>query len=151
MSKITDITNELHTVTAATLSDYILIPEAIDLVDNSSLYFEKGYTILISDTDPLQVTTKSILQQTRVFGISLVNQVNTTEHNAAGIQAAKLALMEDGFTILKELHYTNDTISGNAIDTNFVGDDGINFLEGDRNRFYLLTLIFEIKYRESLA
>lgn len=151
MSKITDITESLHTLVAAALPAYQLIPEAIDIADNSELYMENGYTILIADTDPNQATTKSILQQNRVFGVSLVNQVYTTEHNAEGIKDSKISLMEDGFTIVKDLHLTNDTIEGNAIDCNFLGDDGIDFLEGDRNKFYLLTLIFEIKYRESLS
>jgi len=151
MSKITDITDAMHTLVEAALPAYQAIPEAIDIVDNSSLYLEKGYSILISDTEPNQATNKATLQQTRVFGVALVNQVRTTEHNADGIQDAKNTIMEDGFTLVKDLHYTNDTISGNAIDTVFVGDDGIDFLEGDRNKFYVLTLVFEVKYRESLA
>jgi len=151
MSKITLITNELHSILGTTLPTYARIPDSIDIEDNAETYLRKGYSILIGDTAPQQITTKQLMDQTRIFGISLVQQVFQSEHNATGIESAKLALMEDAFTLVKELHFNNDTISDNAIDCNFVGDNGVDYLEGERNKYYFLTASFEIKYRENLA
>lgn len=151
MSQITTITNNLHSIIQATLPSYARIPDSIDVEDNSETYLRQGYALSITDTTPQQETVKNILDQVRIFGVTLTQQVFQTEHNASGIQDAKLGLLEDGFTLLQELHYTNDTITGSAIDCNFVGDGGVTYFDVDRNKYYVLNLVFEIRYRETLS
>jgi hypothetical protein len=150
MTQISDVTTNLHTIIAATLPGYVRIPDSIDIEDNSETYLRQGYALVIGDSDPTTETVKGILDQQRTFGVSLTQQVFQTDHNASGIQSAKLGIMEDAFSLVKELHLTNDTINDSAIDCNFVGDDGVSFLETDRAKYYLVSLIFTVRYRENL-
>lgn len=150
MTQISQVTTNLHSIINATLPGYVRIPDSIDIEDNSETYLRKGYAVVIGDTTPALETTCGILDQTRTFGISLTQQVFETEHNASGIQNAKLGIMEDAFTLLKELHFTNATINDSAINCVFEGDDGVSFLETDRAKYYLVSLIFSVRYRENL-
>lgn len=151
MSQISEVTENLHSIIAATIPGYVRIPDSIDIEDNSETYLRKGYAVVLGDSLPTTETVCAILDQERTFGVSLTQQVFQTEHNASGIQSAKLSVMEDALTLLKELHYNNATINDSAVDCRFVGDDGISFLETDRAKYYLVSLIFTVRYRENLS
>lgn len=150
MTQITEVTTNLHSVINTILPGYVRIPDSIDIEDNSETYLRQGYAVVIGDTTPNLETTCGLLDQERTFGVSLTQQVFQTEHNATGIQSAKLGIMEDAFTLVKELHFTNATINDSAVNCSFVGDDGVSFLETDRAKYYLVSLIFTVRYRENL-
>jgi len=149
MTKINDIYDELHSITQVVLPEYTELPNPYIPDDNPDIYMKKGYGISIgaaSNTNRVVSKKVSIL---RDFDFVFVRQINSTETNTGLIKSNAKAIMEDSFKVLEEIE-NNTSLSQVCVKAEFVSDSGLDFIEADTQRFFILTMVVSVEYFETL-
>ena len=150
MSKITDIYDNLRTLTATALTGYIELPEVYSLGANPSVLLNKAYAIGYGSETNDQRYICNILTLSRSFQILLVNKLTTTINNTDQRRALEKAVIDDGYTLIKAL--MNDiTLSEVAVDARYQGQSGIEYLTDDNGteQFLTINLDVSIAYQET--
>ena len=159
MTKINDIYDELHSITQVVLPEYTELPNPYIPDDNPDIYMKKGYGISIgaaSNTNRVVSKKVSIL---RDFDFVFVRQINSTETNTGLIKSNAKAIMEDSFKAVQRIVETkaaleeieNNTSLGQVcVKAEFVSDSGLDFIEADTQRFFILTMVVSVEYFETL-
>lgn len=151
MSKISTIYDALIARLVAVLpSDYHRLTNPYDIEDNNELYLTKGYGVAVgpgSRTDRLVSCQKSF---ERSFSIALTRQITTTDHNISDNEDIQKALLEDHFTVFSDLE-KETTLSAICIKSEVDGDEGIEFVNLDVSRYYLMQIIVNTEYLEDLT
>lgn len=152
MSKISDIFDALKTVMATQLSGYQQIPDPFLADEAASPILARGYSIAMGPGQPhsrSDVTcTKKI---SRGIQIQLVRRIENTQNEITAYETTVKAMFEDQFTLLKHLE-TEGQLGGKAINTDYVGDNGlVEFPTKDNlGRHLDLTTTFQVSYQENL-
>lgn len=149
MSSITDIYNALETTLATALPAYTKLPNAYDVEDNATIFLGKGYGLGIgggSNTNRLLPSKVSI---SRDFEIVFVNQINATASNGDLIEAQEKEIFEDMFLFLKTVE-SDASLGCLAINSSYVSDSGLDFLDGETQRYFSLTMVVSVEYIQSL-
>jgi len=149
MTKINDIYDELHSITQVVLPEYTELPNPYIPDDNPDIYMKKGYGISIgaaSNTNRVVSKKVSIL---RDFDFVFVLQINSTETNTGLIKSNAKAIMEDSFKVLEEIE-NNTSLGQVCVKAEFVSDSGLDFIEADTQRFFILTMVVSVEYFETL-
>jgi len=149
MTKINDIYDELHSITQVVLPEYTELPNPYIPDDNPDIYMKKGYGISIgaaSNTNRVVSKKVSIL---RDFDFVFVRQINSTETNTGLIKSNAKAIMEDSFKVLEEIE-NNTSLGQVCVKAEFVSDSGLDFIEADTQRFFILTMVVSVEYFETL-
>ncbi len=149
MTKLNDIYDELHSITQVVLPEYTELPNPYIPDDNPDIYMKKGYGITMgaaSNSNRVVSKKASIL---RDFDFVFVRQINSTETNTGLIKSNAKAIMEDSFKVLEEIE-NNTSLGQVCVKAEFVSDSGLDFIEADKQRFFILTMVVSVEYFETL-
>lgn len=149
MSKITTIRSYIEGLVAGELAGYAqcanpYVPEA-----NSQLTLAKGFGVGVGPGEPFKTDICPKYGQRRQFNVLLVNLVTSTPSNVAAFHALEDALLEDLHKIRKKLE-AEFVLGGAAIQSDYAGDTGIQFLSGDKFKFISVSADYVVLYREDL-
>ena len=149
MSKASDIFAKIITEIESLNLGYKRYPNAIAPEQNSELLLKKGYGIGIGPAENTGRLINCKYTRERAFVIQLTKQVTNTENDKVAFETIQKDLLDDHATI--EHHFeVNVVLDGIAIKSLWSGDEGIEFLEGDRNKFLLLGSTYLIEYSETI-
>lgn len=150
MSLVADIYDKLHVIMSTELSTYTRIPNAYEPNENPELFLRKGYGIGYGagTNTNRQICDKFSIRRT--YTIVLINQVYSTMTNSSSRGTFESSLMNDQKTLINAIE--NDiTLTGSCINARFVGDSGIEYVDGDSNKYILIESSFDIEYLETIS
>ena len=149
MTQISNIYDELHTIVNSVLTDYSELPNPYIPDDNPDIYMKKGYGITMGPgANSNRVVSKKVSIQ-RDFDFVFVRQINSTETNTSLIKSEAKAIMEDSFKVLEEIE-SNTSLNQLCVNARFESDSGLDFIEADTQRFFILTMVVSVEYFETL-
>jgi len=149
MSKISDIYDALDSLISTALPAYTKLPNAYDLEENPELFLKRGYGIAIGSGENTKRELGCRLSYLRQFTIGLIKQITTTDTNTAARVALEKAIIEDHYLVLKALENDVDLNETSNI-TILPNDNGIEYLEGETNKYFLVTITVTSEYSENL-
>lgn len=150
MSKITDIYDAWVTLVTAELPDYRRLPNPYEASANANVILNKGYGIVAGAGSNTERKLGCKLSIARDFGIILTKQIAKTDHDTSGRANQEKALFEDQYTLIKALEMDPE-LSGTAAKAFFVGDGGLEILELETGRYFVLASQFNVEYFETLT
>lgn len=152
MSKVSQIFDALKAVIEAELPACRQIPDPLIGEETASPILARGYSIAFGPGQPAargQVSCE--FKFSRAVQVQLTRLIENTENEVTAYETTVKAMFEDQYTlllrILKEGH-----LGGVAIDTEYVGDNGLVPLptQDSFGRHLDLTTTFRVTYRENL-
>ncbi len=149
MSMVTDIITKLHEIVGTTLPTYSRMPNPYVISDNSALLMSKGYGI---GSGPAVNTNRVIPNQVsidRTFEIVLVNQIEALQTDAVDIELEEKEILEAAFSLVSYLE-KNPELGIGCINSRYIADSGISFIETDLQRYHQLTLEVGVEYLEPI-
>jgi len=150
MSKISTIYDNLVVAVNGSLTDYDQITNPYAPDENCELFLDKGFGIAFGPGANSERQLGCKISIKRTFDVMLINLCGTTENNLDDIENFQKTMHEDQFLIIKALENDSD-LSTSAAQIKFVDDNGLEFLETDRNKFFLLQSTFMVEYFENLT
>ena len=152
-TKITAIRDTFKTLVAAALgSSYTQVPNPYSPELNNQIMLAQGWGIAVG---PAQKVDLELCEMgfERSFNVILVRLNTAPIHDIVTKEAIELALLEDFQTIRKSVERDNNTLSGNAIKTDYIADSGIEFLQDieSQQKFFSINITFSVLYQESIA
>lgn len=149
MSKVTTIRAAVEALVVGELAAYNqcanpYVPEA-----NSQLTLTKGFGVGVGPGEPFKSDICSRYGQRRLFNVLLVNLVTAMVNDVAAFHALETSLLED-LHLLRKKFEAEFTFGGVAIQSDYVGDSGIQFLSGDKFKFLSISVDYAVVYREDL-
>ena len=148
-TKITSIYNNLITLVESTLASYTRIPNPYAPDENPELFLRKGYGVGVGPAENTRRVICGFLSVNRSFSILLINQILTTDTNSASRGDFERLLLEDQYSLINALEVDNN-LSGNAVKVMFANDSGIQFISGEKGKYILLEIQFDIEYLEQI-
>lgn len=150
MSKISMIHAALIARLEAVLPTYRRLTNPYDIEDNNELYLTKGFGIAVGPgfrTDRLVSCQKS---WERDFNILLTNQITTTDHNLSANETIQKNMLEDHYAVFADLE-KETTLSAITIRSQVESDDGLEFVDLETSRYYLMQINVITEYLEDLT
>lgn len=147
-TKISTIYDNLASVVATALPDYLRFPNPYAIDANTFLHQRAGYGISIGAGVDTRRYLGCLISWEREFTISLVRQITTTQNNTSIRSGIEKDILDD-HDILRKAIYNNSTLSGQAIKTTLISDSGLSFIDGDRMKFLALEMLISVEYEES--
>lgn len=150
MSRVSDLYEKMITKIEATLTSYTRMPNPYEPSENPSLFMRQGFAVGFGpalNTERM-VCDKVTIQRT--MNVLLVIQVLSTEMNSSGRAAFEKTIMDDAFSLIKA--FENDVdLTGSTTTIKFEGDSGIQYVEGDSEKYLFLETNFNVEYFENLT
>ena len=150
MSNISNIIDQLSTIVEAQVTGITSIPDPYDPESNNDLYLQNGYAIGFGSVQRSRTVMCNKVYLTREFQVMLFRTVAATEQDGAAIKTSSKAVLEDEIKIIKAVENDPD-LGGYAINAAFSDGDSLQYLEGDRGRYWQLITAFSVEYAENLT
>jgi hypothetical protein len=150
MSKITQIYDSLVARVSLVLPTYRRLTNPYEVEDNNELYMTKGFGVAVGPgvrTDRIISCQKS---WERGFNIILVNQITTTDHNISANEIIQKNILEDHFALFSDLE-KETTLSAITIRSQVESDDGLEFVNLETSRYYVMQINVLTEYLEDLS
>jgi hypothetical protein len=149
MTQISNIIDRFSTLIEGQVSGVTQIPNPYEPEGNSDLWLNNGYGVGYgsADVDRREVGCKIYLR--REIIVMLLRRVEANENDASGVEAIAKNVMEDELKIIKAVENDN-TLNGNAIDASYIDTTPLEYLVGDRGRYFILNIGFSVLYAEDL-
>lgn len=147
MALIENIYDECVNIIEAQLPTYIRIPNPYVIDINTNLHLQKGFGIAVGPGTDTQRFVGCLVSWERVFSIILVKQVTTTQNNTIQREVIEKDLLED-HDKLRKAFYLNSTLGGIAVKSTVIGDNGINFIDGEKLKFLGIVMDLFVEYLE---
>ena len=149
MSKITQVYDALEATLLSALPAYTKLPNAYSIENNSDLFLRKAYGLGIAGASNTNRLIPSKVSIARDFEVVFINQIDATDSDGELIEAQEKAICEDAFVFLAAVE--NDPDLGNiAIKSEYVSDGGLEYLNGEKQRYFMLTMVVSVEYIQSL-
>ena len=148
MSRITTVRDALAAMITTELPTYRQIGNPYAIERNAEFGLVKAWGIAFGPGDNTRRITSCKFSVLRSFTVLLINQIVSTEHDVTGRATAEKAIFEDQFKLIKSLE-TDTSLQGAANKADFIGDGGLEFLDSDRGKYFLLETEIAIEYFES--
>lgn len=146
--KIQELYDELNTVIAAALPDYMRFPNPYVIDANTFLHKRSGYGVSIGAGLDTERYLGCLVSWEREFTITLVRQVLITQNNLTLREGLEKEILEDHDKIRKAI-YNNSSLSGKAIKTTATSDGGLFFIDGEKLNFLSMEISVVTEYEES--
>ena len=150
MSKITTIYDNLGTLIEAALTSHRRLANPYVPSDNNKLMLDKGYGIGFGPSTNTERQLSCQMSIERTMNIIFTKKVTTTTHNTTAQGTLEKAMMEDTVTFLTALEADAD-LSGAASKTVYLGDSGVELLEGENSSHLLIQVDVNVEYFEDLT
>ena len=150
MSTISTLHDAYISKIESTLTEYTQLSNPYDPEANASLFLNMGFGVGFGPGVNSQRNLKPKLSINREFFVVLVNRITATENDSAARAAITKSLMEDHLSLVQAIE-SDPTFGGTCIKTDYLTDNGIEFLTGEKAKYYLIELSFESEYFELLT
>lgn len=147
MTKITTITTALENIITSTLSNVVKIPNPYEPEANPQYALKYGYGIGFGAAQNSRDLLGSCIDIDRQFEVMLFQEIAKADTDAAGIQNQALALLEDEISVIKAVEA--ETSLGTAKNVRYLASDPLEFLVGERGRYFRLLTVFGFEYNET--
>ena len=148
-TKIADIYDAIVTVCEQSLSGYFRLANPYELDENAFLRLESGYGVAIGPGLDANLFTGCLGSWERVYTISVVKRLTTTDHNIAAKSLIEKSLLDD-HRMLSRAFYNNNL--GGRVHKCYITDDtGLTFVDGDRLKFVALQMSLLTEYTEEIS
>lgn len=148
MSKVVDIRSYLETLVQATVSGYVKLSDSHQASDNPSLILTKGYSIGFSPGENVSDEwCPGTIPISRQFQLILTN-VYTPNLDPDYRGSLEDSLMNDEFAIVGAIE-KDVTLTGNAITSRFLFDNGLEYLIDDEKQFIIVVATISVIYEEN--
>lgn len=146
-TKIEEIYDYCVDVIAAELPDYMRLPNPYVIDINTNLQLRKGFGIAVGPGTDTERFVGCLVSWERVFSIVIVKQVTTTQNNTDQREVIEKDLLV-AHDALRKAFYLDSTLGGKAIKSTIIGDNGINFIDGERLKFLGIVMDLFVEYLE---
>ncbi len=155
MSQISIVHTALIDRIASVLPDYRKIANPYEITNNPGSILNKGFAVAIGEAVNTQRTVKALLFELRTFEVFLIRLATHTENNVSKRVSLEQEIMEDAFSIKKDLEIETQ-LGGECISITYISDSGLQYIvpegeEASRDKYYALNLVFDCEYREDLT
>jgi hypothetical protein len=150
MSKITDIYNAWVALITAELPSYRRLPNPYAADANANVILNKGFGIAVGGGTNTERNLGCKLSISRDFGIILTKQIAKTDHDTSGRADQEKALFEDQYALIKAVEQDPD-LGGTAAKAYYVSDGGLEILDLETGRYFVLATQFNVEYFETLT
>lgn len=151
MSKAADVYNAFLSVADATLTGYTENPNPYISDENPIHLFDKSFGIQYGpgqNTFRLASDCSKVSRDLSLI-IVLINKINFTESNQAGLRSQQISIQEDLFNIQKAT-CLDGTINDVASKFDYFADSGIEFVDAGDIKYYLLEAQFSFEYFDDI-
>jgi len=124
------------------------VPNAYAIEKNPEPYLNQGYAVGFgagTNTKRLQSRTVSVARE---FFVTICRVNDNLEDEVTGIQTAEKALLEDLKLLIADME-TNQTLNAGEILCSYVGDGGIESVDGETREILSIKANFLIEYFET--
>ncbi len=125
------------------------IPNPYDIRSNGAPFLRKGWGLAIGGGNNINLLQCSKMSVDRQFRLVISNEVFKTDGDATGYASIALALLEALKLVIKDFE-TDTTLNSGQTFVSYVGDQGIESIQGEDYSCMVLTAIFAIKLIEDL-
>lgn len=146
---IADVYQRLIEVVAETFTDKVELTNPYILDDNPDIMLKNGFGVAILPTTNLNRATSCLYSIGRDVEITFTRQIFGTNRDHKERQAIEKELMQDQLNLIKAID-NDGQLNDLLANSEFFGDNGIEFIFNDRNNFIALTNNFTIEYHEQL-
>ena len=150
MTLISTLHDAIVTKVSTNLTGYKQLPDPYEIESNNKLYLKKGFGVAVKEGEATDRNVNCLWSWRRIFEISLVNQITTTDHNIISRETLAKSILEDHYTILGQFQKAS-SLGGNAISAVGVSDDGINIIYIDDVPYYIIRIALDLEYIEDLT
>jgi len=150
MTNISTIYDAYVTICAAQLTTYAKIPNPYNINDNSSVFHRLGFTVAYGSGSNSNRLLGCQMSEIREFSVILVAQITAAITDFSGFNLIAKNLFEDRYKIIKAIEI-HPTLNTGQTSTKWVSDPGIEFLENDKAKYFVLRTLFESEYFENLT
>ena len=150
MTQVSNIYDAYVSMIASQLPTYKRITNPYEPTQNAGLLLQKGYGIGIGPAENTERIITCKVSIVRTFEILLINQINTTENNISAKATIEKTIMEDLFKLIKQVD-KDPSLQQTSIKSSYVSDNGLEYLEAEKAKFYLVRATFDSEYLEDTA
>ena len=147
MSSISTIYDTLRSTLATTLPNHTELNNPYVLEDEADIMFDAGYTIGLFEGENTNRNLCPKLSVSRTFTITLSRRTFSPDRDITERVAAEKNLFEDHLLVVKALQCIEDD---NISKIEYISDNGLEFLLGDRFNILLIQSTFTVEYFENL-
>lgn len=150
MSKISQIHDALISLIAGQLSTYIKLPNPYFIRDNNELFLKKGYGVAVGTGTRTDRLLSCQFSWQRDFHVVLTQLVTTTDSNTTQRETIVKNLLEDHTLVIEQIE-KNTSLNGLCIRSEVVSDTGIQYLEGETGRYFVIEIDVVTEYLKDLT
>jgi hypothetical protein len=148
MSKVVDIRTYLDSLIEATVTGYVKLSDSYQTSDNPNLSLSKGYSVGFSPGENVSDEwCPGTIRIRRQFQVILTN-VYTPSLDPDYREGLENSLLNDEFAIVAAIE-KDVTLTGNAITSRFVFDNGLEYLLDDEKQFIIIVATISVTYEEN--
>ena len=150
MSKISTVYDAHIARLVALLPNHKRLSDPYGLIKNTDSAKRKGYGLRIGAGENTGTSLSCDIILRREFTIVLTRVVTGRETDSDKKAIAEKTIMEDLFLVLNDFESEPTLGSSAVIDSSFVSDGGVEFIETERDDYLLVLATFSVRYREDL-
>lgn len=145
MANISLIYDGLITLIETKLPTYSRLADAYDIDNNDILSIVSGYSLALSSgTNTERYITGSSLSTDRGFSLTLTNLYTANETDPVGRAVQEKSLLEDAYSIWKELQVTHALGGVQVSPIKYTDDTGINYIESETYNGKAISIVSAI-------
>ncbi len=149
MSKISTIHDNIVTLISTYLSTYKQLPNPYIPEENPELFLTKGFGVSVGPGVRTDRLLQNHLTWKRTFTVILTKKISTTDHNIDSRETITKNLVEDHFTLVKRFDL-DPQLSSSALKAEVFSDSGIQYIDVNKTRYFIMEIDLEVEYREDL-
>lgn len=154
MSIITDAYGELltriETVLDTAADGYFRLPNPYKPEENNERFLIKGYAIALGPASNTNRFVNCKFSISRQVTVVLTRQYFAREDDAEAKADAELALFEDQYKLINDLEQ-DISVNGQTMYTRYETDGGIEYVQGNTDRFLMLRTQINLEYIETFT
>lgn len=151
MGKVSNVYDALASRCVAVWPSHMRLPNPYKVEENYEQVLKQGFGIAFGAGENTNRMVSCELSVRREMLVILTRKVNANESNVTARVAVEKQLFEDQKLLIDDLE-SNPTLndSVNVTSAIFVGDDGLNFVFGEKDNYIILTTRVSVEYFDNL-
>lgn len=140
----------LMTTTFPTADGWSRLPNPYKPEENPEPFLRQGWGVSLGPavSENLQICAQYDLNRSMV--ITLARKYEGTENDDAGKASSEIQLLEDQRRLINVLEQ-NASLTGTIMYTQYQGDDGLEYVRGETDRFLMIRTTVSFQYIESFV
>lgn len=150
MSKISDAYDAIVTRVQTVLSTHTRITNPYKVDENPKVLLVKGWGLAILEGSAVNQQISCHLDYRRTFQVVLTRQFYSLESDSSSKVTTEKNLMEDAFLVMEDFGADPDLGTTSVSTFKFVGDNGIEYIFNETDKFLKISLNYEARIIENL-